>query len=71
MMGLDLGIEVREVNFEEFERRHAFRENVIFSETQRNAYFADNFYEKEQIRIEVYTVTEVNFDQFERRKFPR
>jgi len=70
-MELDLGIEVSEVNFEEFERRQAFRENVIFSEIQRNAYFANNFYEKEQIRIEVYTVTEVNFDQFERRKFPR
>ena len=70
-MELYFGIEVREVNFEEFERRNAFRKNVIFSETQRNAYFADKFYEKEQIRIEVYTVTEVNFDQFERRKSPR
>jgi hypothetical protein len=70
-MELDLGIEVSEVSFEEFERRQAVRGSCIFSEIQRNAYFTDKFYEKEQIRIEVYTVTEVNFDQFERRKSPR
>jgi hypothetical protein len=70
-MELDLGIEVSEVNFEEFERRKDFRGSGVFSEVQRNAYFADKFYEKEHIRIEVYTVTEVDFDQFERRKSPR
>lgn len=70
-MGFDLGIEVSEVNFEEFERRKSFRGNDIFNDVQRYAYFKDELYEKEQIRIEVYSVIEVTFDQFERRKNPR
>ena len=71
MMELDLGIEVSEVNFEDFERRKYFRGNDVFSEIQRNVYFANEFFENEHIQIEVYTVTEVNFDQFDRRKSPR
>ena len=51
-MELDLGIEVSEVNFEEFERRKYFRGNDVFSEIQRNVYFANEFFENERIDYE-------------------
>ncbi|MDZ4141274.1 MAG: hypothetical protein U1C48_04635 [Methylotenera sp.] len=71
-MELDLGIEVSEVNFDEFERRKASRgNNSIFNEIQKNAYFADKLYQLEQMRIGVYSVIEEASDQFERRKAPR
>jgi hypothetical protein len=67
----DFGIEVLEVNFDQFERRKASRKISNSNELQNNSYFFDGSYEVDKMQIEVYSVTEVTFDHFERRKDPR
>ncbi len=73
-MERDLGIEVSEVAFDQFERRKAPRGNSIFNENQKNAYFANVIYKLGPMQKEInpgIEVSEVAFDQFERRKVPR
>jgi len=73
-MEIDLGIEVSEVAFDEFERRKAPRVRISINEIRSKDYFSNNSFEVEQIRFEGdvgIEVSEVAFDQFERRKAPR
>jgi stalled ribosome rescue protein Dom34 len=73
-MEIDLGIEVSEVTFDEFERRKAPRVSISINEIRSKDYFANDSYKGEQIRFEVdlgIEVNEIAFDQFERRKAPR
>ena len=73
-MERDLGIEVSEVTFDQFERRKSPRGNSVFNEFRKNAYFADNVYKLGHVQMEIdpgIEVSEVTFDQFERRKAPR
>jgi hypothetical protein len=73
-MEIDLGIEVSEVTFDEFERRKAPRASISINDIRSKDYFANNSYEVEQIRFDIdlgIEVSEVAFDQFERRKAPR
>jgi hypothetical protein len=50
-MKLDLGVEVTEVSFEEFERRKAPRGNISLIQTQNRVYFADLFSEAAEKQI--------------------
>lgn len=73
-MELDLGIEVSEVTFDEFERRKTPRVSISINDIRSKDYFANNFYKVEQLPTEVdlgIEVSEVTFDEFERRKSPR
>lgn len=73
-MELDLGIEVSEVTFDEFERRKTPRVSISINDIRSKDYFANNFFKIVQLPTEVdlgIEVSEVTFDEFERRKTPR
>lgn len=73
-MQVDIAFEVAEVDFEQFERRKAPRENISLVTVQNKAFLSNLFDDtKEQssalpLGIEV---NEVPFAHFERRKEPR
>lgn len=73
-MELEAGIEVREVTFDEFERRKSPRTRISIDEITSKDYFANVSYALERLEFEVdygIEVNEVTFVQFERRKVPR
>lgn len=73
-MELDLAIEVREVAFDQFERRRYPRENRFFIEIKGKYFFDHKSYQVTEPAIDAdlgIEVREVTFDQFERRVYPR
>lgn len=73
-MEIDLAIEVREVAFDQFERRKYPRENRFFIDIQGNTFSDNKGYQLAEARTDTHLgieVREVTFDQFERRMAPR
>ena len=70
---IDLAFEVKEVSFDQFERRKAPRNTISLFEIQ-NHFFFKNISGNNELHINFdmgIEVHEVPFEQFERRKHPR
>ena len=73
LMMVDLAFEVKEVGFDQFERRKSHRNAISLVELQ-NKYFLNNIFENGNLLITFdmgIEVNEVPFEHFERRKQPR
>jgi hypothetical protein len=73
LMIVDLAFEVKEVSFDQFERRKSPRNAISLFELQNKA-FLNNIFDNGELPITFdmgIEVNEVPFEHFERRKQPR